>query len=61
MQITFKESLSGATDTKDFPIGSILPKDGDLIVSPFTDGKTALVNEIAGDLGADNAYVLVTE
>jgi hypothetical protein len=32
----------------------------DLIVSPFTQGKTAIVNEIAGYLGADNSYALVT-
>ena len=60
LAITFKESRTDATTTKEFPMGAVLPKCGDLVVSPFTEGKTAVVNEVAGDIDGDG-FVLVTE
>jgi hypothetical protein len=47
--IHFKDTSTNKITSLEYEMGSVIPKKGDYIVSPFNADRTALVSEVTGD------------
>jgi hypothetical protein len=47
--VHFKDTSSNKITSLEYQTGTVIPRLGDHIVSPFNADRTALVSEVAGD------------